>query len=78
MSHLQEPSETCLTWSGELLRAIQEVFAREQENAELQSRPYGLDLGDYNVLFKRLEKVIKEQVSNRLETGLCFTNLCRV
>ncbi|XP_035306355.1 pericentrin isoform X22 [Cricetulus griseus] len=57
----KEPSETCLTWSGELLRAIQEVFAREQENAELQSRPYGLDLGDYNVLFKRLEKVIKEQ-----------------
>lgn len=46
------------------MRALQEVFAREQENARLQSRPYGLELGDYNALFKRLEKVIQERVSN--------------
>lgn len=57
----KESLETHLTWSEELLRAIQEVFAREQENAGLQSRPYGLDLGDYNALFKRLEKVIQER-----------------
>ncbi|XP_052600604.1 pericentrin isoform X11 [Peromyscus californicus insignis] len=57
----KESSEAQLTWNEELLRAIQEVFAREQENAELQPRAYGLDLGDYNALFKRLEKVIQEQ-----------------
>lgn len=50
-----------LTWSEELLQAIQEVFAREQENAELQPRPYSSDLGDYNSLVKKLEKVIQEQ-----------------
>jgi hypothetical protein len=62
--------ETHLTWSEELLRAIQEVFAREQEKAELQPRPYGSNLGDYNSLVQRLEKVIQEQVSSSLEPGL--------
>lgn len=59
-----------LTWSEELLQAIQEVFAREQENAELQPRPYSSDLGDYNSLVKKLEKVIQEQVSSSLKPGL--------
>uniref|UniRef100_A0ABK0KZD6 Pericentrin n=1 Tax=Rattus norvegicus TaxID=10116 RepID=A0ABK0KZD6_RAT len=57
----KEALGTHLTWSEELLQAIQEVFAREQENAELQPRPYSSDLGDYNSLVKKLEKVIQEQ-----------------
>ncbi|XP_013206649.1 pericentrin isoform X3 [Microtus ochrogaster] len=69
----KESLETHLTWSQELLRAIQEVFAREQENAGLQSRPYGLDLGDYNALFKRLEKVIQERGDlQKVQEHLCL------
>lgn len=69
----KESLETHLTWSEELLRAIQEVFAREQENAGLQSRPYGLDLGDYNALFKRLEKVIQERGDlQKVQEHLCL------
>lgn len=54
------------------MRAIQEVFAREQENAELQPRPYGSNLEDYNSLVKRLEKVIQEQVSTALNLGFDY------
>ncbi|XP_028629735.1 pericentrin isoform X2 [Grammomys surdaster] len=69
----KESLETHLTWSEELLRAIQEVFAREQENAELQPRPYGSDLGDYNSLVKRLEKVIQEQGElQKVQEHLCL------
>ncbi|XP_059099802.1 pericentrin isoform X2 [Peromyscus eremicus] len=69
----KESSEAQLTWNEELLRAIQEVFAREQENAELQPRAYGLDLGDYNALFKRLEKVIQEQGDlQKVQGQLCL------
>ncbi|XP_075836025.1 pericentrin isoform X8 [Microtus pennsylvanicus] len=69
----KESLETHLTWSEELLRAIQEVFAREQENAGLQSRPYGLGLGDYNALFKRLEKVIQERGDlQKVQEHLCL------
>ncbi|CAH6789845.1 Pcnt [Phodopus roborovskii] len=69
----KESSETHLAWSEELLRAIQEVFAREKENTELQCRPYGLDLGDYNALFKRLEKVIQEQGDlQKVQGHLCL------
>nr|XP_048307392.1 pericentrin isoform X2 [Myodes glareolus] len=69
----KESLETHLTWSEELLRALQEMFAREQENAELQSRPYGLDLGDYNALFKRLEKVIQERGDlQKVQEHLCL------
>lgn len=57
----KEALGTHLTWSEELLQAIQEVFAREQENAQRQPRPYSSDLGDYNSLVKKLEKVIQEQ-----------------
>uniref|UniRef100_A0A8C6W3J3 Pericentrin (kendrin) n=1 Tax=Nannospalax galili TaxID=1026970 RepID=A0A8C6W3J3_NANGA len=57
----KEPSDMHLTCSEEVLWAIQEVFAREQENAELQPRPCGSDVGNYSSLFKRLEKVIQEQ-----------------
>ncbi|XP_052020406.1 pericentrin isoform X3 [Apodemus sylvaticus] len=57
----KESLETHLTWSEELLRVIQEVFAREQEKAELQPRPPGSNLGDCNSLVKRLEKVLQEQ-----------------
>ncbi|XP_051042899.1 pericentrin isoform X2 [Phodopus roborovskii] len=71
--HMKESSETHLAWSEELLRAIQEVFAREKENTELQCRPYGLDLGDYNALFKRLEKVIQEQGDlQKVQGHLCL------
>ncbi|KAL1771697.1 pericentrin isoform X5 [Sigmodon hispidus] len=67
----KESLETHLPWSEELLRAIQEVFAKEQENAELQ--PRGLDLGDYNALFKRLEKVIQEQGDlQKVQGHLCL------
>ncbi|XP_038197704.1 pericentrin isoform X2 [Arvicola amphibius] len=69
----KESLKTHLTWSEELLRALQEVFAREQENAGLQSRPYGLDLGDYNALFKRLEKVIQERGDlQKVQEHLCL------
>ncbi|XP_036023217.1 pericentrin isoform X2 [Onychomys torridus] len=69
----KESSEAQLTWNEELLQAIQEVFAREQENAELQPRAYGLDLGDYNALFKRLEKVIQEQGDpQKVQGQLCL------
>uniref|UniRef100_A0A8C6GD22 Pericentrin (kendrin) n=1 Tax=Mus spicilegus TaxID=10103 RepID=A0A8C6GD22_MUSSI len=67
--------ETHLTWSEELLRAIQEVFAREQENAELQPRPYGSNLGDYNSLVQRLEKVIQEQGDpQKVQDHLCLSD----
>ncbi|XP_021508181.1 pericentrin isoform X3 [Meriones unguiculatus] len=56
----KEPLETHVTRSEELLRAIQAVFTREQENAGLQPRSCGSNLGDYNFLFKRLEKVLQE------------------
>ncbi|XP_029398121.1 pericentrin isoform X3 [Mus pahari] len=69
----KESLETHLTWSEELLRAIQEVFAREQVNAELQPRPYGSNLGDYNSLVKRLEKVIQEQGDpQKVQEHLCL------
>ncbi|XP_076772744.1 pericentrin isoform X3 [Arvicanthis niloticus] len=69
----KESLETHLTWSEELLRVIQEVFAREQENAELQPRPYGSDLGNYNSLVKRLEKVIQEQgYLQKVQEHLCL------
>ncbi|XP_049996195.1 pericentrin isoform X4 [Alexandromys fortis] len=69
----KESLETRLSWSEGLLRALQEVFAREQENAGLQSRPYGLELGDYNALFKRLEKVIQERGDlQKVQEHLCL------
>ncbi|XP_029338325.1 pericentrin isoform X10 [Mus caroli] len=71
----KESLETHLTWSEELLRAIQEVFAREQENAELQPRPYGSNLGDYNSLVQRLEKVIQEQGDpQKVQDHLCLSD----
>lgn len=75
--HSQEPLGTHLTWNEELLRAMQEVFAREQEDAELPPRPYGSDLGGHSSLFKRLEKVIQEQVSNSLQCRLQFPTFRR-
>ncbi|XP_011241686.1 pericentrin isoform X7 [Mus musculus] len=71
----KESLETHLTWSEELLRAIQEVFAREQEKAELQPRPYGSNLGDYNSLVQRLEKVIQEQGDpQKVQDHLCLSD----
>ncbi|XP_042121951.2 pericentrin isoform X6 [Peromyscus maniculatus bairdii] len=69
----KESSEAQLPWNEELLRAIQEVFAREQENAELQPRAYDLGLGDYNALFKKLERVVQEQGGlQKVQGELCL------
>ncbi|CAO2608482.1 Pcnt [Lemmus lemmus] len=69
----KESLETHLTWSEELLRALQEVFAREQENAELQARSHSLDLRDYNALFQRLEKVVQERGDlQKVQEHLCL------
>ncbi|XP_051009220.1 LOW QUALITY PROTEIN: pericentrin [Acomys russatus] len=69
----KEPLGTHLTWSEEFLRAIQEVFAREQENAELSPRPYGSDLGGRSSLFKSLETVLHEQGDlQKVQEHLCL------
>ncbi|XP_028730107.1 pericentrin isoform X7 [Peromyscus leucopus] len=69
----KESSEAQLPRNEELLRAIQEVFAREQENAELQPRAYDLGLGDYNALFKKLERVVQEQGDlQKVQGELCL------
>uniref|UniRef100_A0A8C5NXE5 Pericentrin (kendrin) n=1 Tax=Jaculus jaculus TaxID=51337 RepID=A0A8C5NXE5_JACJA len=55
------PLDTQLAWSRELLTAVQEVFSRDQESTGLQPRSCGSDLGNDSSLFKRLEKIIRDQ-----------------